>query len=77
MTRAQVIASCLLNSSMYADLQHGERIVASVFASTFLKESFAAWNRDVADSTADHIIKSVGRAMRIKVDRFIDDLRQC
>lgn len=77
MTRAQVIASCLVNSSMCADLQHGERIVASVFASTFPEESFAAWNRNVADSTADHIIKTVGRASRINVARFIDDLRKC
>jgi len=75
MRRATIIATCLVNSGMIPRLEDAERRVHEVFASQFPDDDFAVWNRDVGEIAAAHIISTVGRASRINVRSFIDDLR--
>ncbi len=74
MRKSTVIASCLVNSSMMKDLSDAEVAVESVFRKEFPHKRFLVWNDEVADSTSKHIISSVGRASRINVRKFIEDL---
>jgi hypothetical protein len=73
--RSTIIANCLLNSSMVKRLEDGEQAVRNVFHEEFPDERFEEWNREVSQSVADHVINTVGRASRINVGKFIDDLR--
>ncbi|WP_166820024.1 hypothetical protein [Thalassoroseus pseudoceratinae] len=75
MKRSTIIATCLLNSSMVTRLEDGEWRVQQVFEDEFPNEDFRQWDREVSDATADQIVKTVGRAGRINVASFIDDLR--
>ena len=75
MKRSTIIANCLLNSSMVTRLEDGEEAVRNVFNAEFPDERFEDWNREVNQSAADDVINTVGRACRINVAKFIDDLR--
>ena len=75
MRRSTIIATCLVNSNMINRIEDAEHRVEQVFRDEFLHEDFAAWNREVDDQTANTIIRNVGRASRINVRMFIDDLR--
>jgi hypothetical protein len=57
-------------------IKDAERRVEQVFRDEFPHEDFAGWNRELNDQTANTIIKNVGRASRINVRMFIDDLRR-
>jgi hypothetical protein len=69
-----LIATCLANSAMVAHIQDGEHAVRTIFAENFPHDRFDAWNTIVDAATASAIIGNVGRAMRIHVDRFIEEL---
>ena len=75
MLKSTIIAKCLFNSGICSSLDEGESIVASVFREKFPSDNFRAWNSDVNDDGAKQVIENVGRASTIRVDRFIDDLR--
>lgn len=73
--KSTVIATCLVNSNMYNRIEDAENRVYQVFLDEFTDNNFAIWNQDLHDGIAEQIIKNVGRASRINVKRFIEDLR--
>ncbi len=74
MRKSTVIAKCLVNSNMIGRLEDAENSVKQIFLDEFPKSSFAEWNHDITNKTAENIIRSVGRASRINVRKFIEDL---
>lgn len=60
---------------MMKDLDEAEQAVRCVFADEFPTSDFDHWNQNLDDRAAETIIKTVGRASRINVAKFIDDLR--
>lgn len=76
MRRITIIATCLVNSNMINRIEDAEHRAEQVFRDEFPQEDFTAWNREVDDQTASTIIRNVGRASRINVRMFIDDLRR-
>jgi hypothetical protein len=74
MKKSRVIATCLVNSSMFNRLEDAEHAVRGVFLAEFPKAIYTHWDREISDQTADQIIKSVGRASMINVKKFIEDL---
>jgi len=76
MRKSTLIATCLLNSSMASDLATAAHQVQQIFAACYPSDSFAAWNTDIPDETAQRMIASVGRAQRINVEKAIADLWQ-
>jgi hypothetical protein len=76
MRRSTIIATCLVNSNMISRIEDAEHRVQQVFGDEFPHEDFVAWNREVDDQIASTIIRDVGRASRINVRMFIDDLRR-
>ncbi len=75
MKRSTIIASCLVNSGMIDELDHAERAVEQIFRDEFPRQDYAVWNSEVDEKKAHQIIKNVGRASRVNVRMFIDDLR--
>ena len=75
MRKSTIIARCLVNSNMITRIEDAEWRVQSVFEDEFPLQEFARWNTEVNDSSADQIIRNVGRASTINVKRFIEDLR--
>ncbi|HEX6038555.1 hypothetical protein [Longimicrobium sp.] len=76
MRRSTIIATCLVNSNMVNQIEGAEHKVQQIFRDEFPEEDFAAWNREVGDETAATIIRKIGRASRINVRMFIDELRR-
>lgn len=76
MKKSTLIATCLVNSSFARNLEEGEHSVRRIFAEEFPARDFAKWNTDVDDKFAQNAIKTVGRASRINVRSFIDDLSE-
>jgi hypothetical protein len=74
MRRSTVIAQCLVNSEMIKSLDDAERRVRLVFEDEFPNQDFDEWNRNMDDCAAADIIKAVGKASRINVKKFIEDL---
>jgi hypothetical protein len=74
MKRSTVIATCLVNSNMIRRLEDAESRVHGVFLDEFPNADFNRWNRPLDEQTARNIIKNVGRASRINVRMFIQDL---
>jgi len=74
MCKSALIATCLTNSAMVADVKAGEMAVRQVFEENFPIERFESWNSLINGSVATAIINGVGRASRIHVDLFIADL---
>ena len=74
MKKSTVIATCLVNSDMIRDVATAESVVLNVFQDEFPKHNFQKWNSNIPDKTAENIINSVGRASRINVKKFIEDL---
>lgn len=75
MRRSMIIASCLVHSEMLRSIEEAEQSVRFVFEREFPNEDFRAWDVDVGEKTAEHIIRTVGRASRIDAAAFINDLR--
>ena len=74
MKRSDVLTQCLINSGCglsEADIRHG---IFQTFADEFPDKNYYEWDTEISDSTANHIIKTVGRASEINVDLFIRDL---
>ena len=74
MRKSTIIATCLVNSDMMERIEEAESIVQQVFAKEFPKEDFTRWNQEINNNTANNIIRSVGRASRINVKLFIQDI---
>lgn len=74
MRKSMVIAHCLVNSRMVEPLADAERAVENVFRMEFPDENFHEWNQNAHESVAENIIQAVGRASRINVKKFIEDL---
>lgn len=74
MRKGTIIATCLKNSGMDRDIKRCENAVQNVFISEFPNADYMKWNTDVDDKFAAHIIKTVGRASTIRIDKFIQDL---
>jgi hypothetical protein len=75
MKRSTIIATCLVNSSIVNRIEDAEHLVRSVFIREFPSDDFNYWNCDINDDTAQNIMRNVGRASRINVKAFIDELR--
>jgi hypothetical protein len=74
MEKSAIIATCLVNSSIINRLEDAENIVQNVFLTEFPQRQFNEWNREMDDRTAEEIVRNVGRASRINVRKFIEDL---
>ncbi len=74
MKKSTVIATCLVNSNMIQRVEDAEGAVRQVFLDEFPKATYSHWDREIDDSVAEHIIKTVGRASHINVKLFIEDL---
>jgi hypothetical protein len=74
MRKSTVIAQCLVNSKMIASLEEAEHAVRVIFNQEFSDQDFNDWNQNMDDATAASIISTVGRASRINVKKFIEDL---
>jgi len=59
---------------MMGSLDEAERAVMVIFAQEFPDREYNDWNHDIDAAFATHIINTVGRASRINVKKFIDDL---
>lgn len=59
---------------MVKRLEDGEAAVGYTFAEHFPGQSFDRWNIEVSERNAENIIRTVGRASSIRVDKFIKDL---
>jgi hypothetical protein len=76
MNKSTIIATCLVNSSMVRTLEDGESSIRRIFQDEFPSRDFAEWDANVDDTFAQNTIKTVGRASRINVRSFIEDLSQ-
>lgn len=76
MKKSTVIATCLVNSSILNRLEDAEHLVKQVFLKRFPMQNFQKWNSEINERTAEGIIRNVGRAMRLDVKKFIEDLRK-
>lgn len=74
MRKSTLISTCLVNSNFFRKMEEAEVAVNNIFQTEFPSQSFHAWNTNIPDTTANNIIKSVGRASRINVKKFIEDL---
>jgi len=72
--KADVIAKCLVQSSIAADLKAGREAVRAVFEKSFEDKSFTKWNSVVEDNVANSVIRSVGKSKAIDIAKFITDL---
>ena len=74
MQKSTVIAQCLVNSNFMKSLDEAEHAVRVMFAQEFPDRNFNDWNHNINQAAATHIINTVGRASRINVKKFIEDL---
>jgi len=74
MRKSSVIAHCLVNSNIIRNLNDAEDAVRGVFNQEFPDQDFNKWNANINDSVAANIIGGVGRASRINVKKFIQDI---
>ena len=74
MKKSTVIAKCLVNSNMIDRLEDAKNSVRQVFQSEFPNSNFTKWDQEIDDQAAENIINNVGRASRINVKTFIEDI---
>lgn len=74
MKRSQVLAHCLINSGCSLSEKDIHNGIYQTFTDEYPTKSYESWDIEISDSTANHIIKTVGRASVIHVDLFIRDL---
>ena len=60
----------------FRNIQEAEINVQNIFHNEFPNDNFHIWNTEIHDSSANNIIKNVGKADSIDVKRFIEDLWQ-
>lgn len=75
MKKSTIIATCLVNSNMINRHEDAENAVYQIFLDEFKNDNFYKWNTEVNDHVAQNIIRNVGRASRINVKKFIEDLK--
>lgn len=59
---------------MIKTIEQAEASVRNIFTDNFPHLNFNQWNKEVSDEFAKNIIKKVGKASRINVRKFIEDL---
>lgn len=59
---------------MIKTIEDAEQAVKTIFDQEFPNKKYNEWNLNMNDATARHIINSVGKASRINVKNFIEDL---
>ena len=64
-----------LPTGVNGDVADCEGVVRNVFVTEFPNADYWAWNTEMNDQVAENIIRNVGRASIIRVERFILDLR--
>ena len=74
MKKSAIIATCLVNSDMVSTIEQAESSVRGIFTDEYPHLNFNQWNEEVSYEVAQDIIKNVGRASRINVEKFIEDL---
>jgi hypothetical protein len=74
MRKADVIAKCLVQSSLATDLKAGREAVRAVFEKSFEDKVYSKWNSVVEDNVANSVIRSVGKSKAIDIEKFITDL---
>jgi hypothetical protein len=74
MRKSTVIAECLVNSKMIGSLDEAEHTVREIFRQEFPTQDFDNWNQNIDDAAAKNIIGTVGKASKINVRKFIEDL---
>ena len=74
MRKADVIAKCLVMSSLSADLKAGREAVRVVFEKSFEGKIYSKWNTVLEENVANSIIRSVGKSKSIDIEKFIVDL---
>lgn len=74
MKRSTVIATCLVNARIVADLASAERTVEHCFRETFPGFDYKAWNRDMDFRIAREFIRNARDAGRINIARFMSDI---
>ena len=74
MRKSDVIAKCLVQSSLAADLKAGRDAVRNAFDKNVTDKSFSKWNSVVEENIANSIIRSVGKSKAINIEKFISDL---
>lgn len=72
--KAQLIATCLVQSNMAVSMDVAESIVHDVFLAEFPKAEYGDWNTEVDDDVASAIACVIGRAQSIHVAEFIQML---
>ena len=73
-TKSDVIAACLINSGFVKSKEEALVRIRNIFIEEFPDSSFDKWNSIFPDVAAENIISNVGRASRINVLKFIEDL---
>lgn len=74
MRKSTLIATCLVNSRLIPNIEDAESSVKADFTDNFPHLNFNLWNEEVSDDFAQNIIKIVGKASKINVKKFIEDL---
>ena len=74
MRKSTIIAQCLVNSKMKESMEDAEHDVRQIFRDGYPEKDFDIWNVDMHEETGNEIIKGVGKASRINVKNFIEDL---
>jgi hypothetical protein len=72
--KADVIAKCLVHSSLTTDLKAGREVVRAVFDKRFADKRYGRWNTVVDENVAASIIRSLGEARVVNIEKFISDL---
>ena len=74
MKKSTIIAKCLVNSNMISTMEDAENTVSQIFHEEFPNKLYEVWNQVVSQNIAENIINNVGRASRINIKSFIEDL---
>ena len=75
MKKSVIIANCLVNSGFFDTINLAELAVEKIFFDESKEGEYSDWNANVTDSYGKNLIKNVGRASKINVSKFIDDLK--
>ena len=74
MRKADIIAKCLVQSALAADLKAVREAVRSGFDKSVTDKSFSKWNSVVEENVANSIIRSMGKSKAVNIEKFIADL---
>ena len=74
MKRSDVLAKCLDNTGCGLSEKDIHALIQQTFSEEYPNKNYEDWDIPLSDNTAEHIIKTVGRAQWIKIDLFIRDL---